>query len=148
MPSRKRAKKPPKWFVLDCSLVMAWAFEDETDAYAESVGDAMADARAFVPSLWPVEVANCLLVGERRKRTTEVRVLQFLAEVRFMPIVVDEQTAPRAWRETLVLARTYQLSVYDATYLELASRRGLPLATLDGKLKAAAAAVGVPLFTP
>jgi predicted nucleic acid-binding protein len=61
---------------------------------------------------------------------------------------VDEQTAARAWRETLSLARTYQLSVYDAAYLELASRRGLPLATLDGKLKPAAAAVGVPLFTP
>ncbi len=148
MPSKKRTRKSPKRFVLDCSIVMAWAFEDEADAYAESVGDAMPDARAFVPSLWPLEVANCLLVGERRKRTTEVKVLQFLAEVRTMPIIVDEQTAPRAWRETLALARTHQLSVYDATYLELASRRGLPLATLDGKLKAAAAAVGVPLFTP
>jgi predicted nucleic acid-binding protein len=148
MPSRKRARKPQKRFVLDCSIVMAWAFEDEADAYAESVGDAMPDVRAFVPALWPLEVANCLLVGERRKRTTEVKVLQFLAEVRTMPIVVDEQTAPRAWRETLVLARTHQLSVYDAAYLELASRRGLPLATLDRKLKAAAAAVGVPLFTP
>ena len=126
---------------------MAWAFDDEADAYADSVGDAMLDARAFVPSLWPLEVANCLLVGERRKRITEVKVLHFLAEVRTMAITVDEQTASRAWRETLVLARTYQLSVYDATYLELASRRDLPLATLDGKLKAAAAAVGVPLFT-
>ena len=148
MPSKKRTRKPPKRFVLDCSIVMAWAFEDEADAYAESVGDAMSDARAFVPSLWPVEVANCLLVGERRKRITEVKVLQFLAEVRTMPIVVDEQTAPRAWRETLALARTNQISVYDATYLELASRRGLPLATLDAKLKTAAAAVGVPYFTP
>jgi predicted nucleic acid-binding protein len=148
MPSKKRARKTQKQFVLDCSVVMAWAFEDETDAYAESVGDAMTDVRAFVPSLWPVEVANCLLVGERRKRITEVKVLQFLAEVRTMPITVDEQTAPRAWRETLALARTHQLSVYDATYLELASRRSLPLATLDGKLKAAAVAVGVPLFTP
>lgn len=148
MPSKKRGKTPPKQFVLDCSVVLAWAFEDEADAYAESVGDAMQDARAFVPSLWPVEVANCLLVGERRKRTTEVKVLQFLAEVRTMSIVVDEQTALRAWRETLVLARTYQLSAYDATYLELASRRNLPLATLDDKLKAAASSVGVPLFTP
>jgi len=136
MPSKKRArKKPTKRFVLDCSIVMAWAFEDEADAYAESVGDAMPVAHAFVPSLWPIEVANCLLVGERRKRTTEAKV-------------VDEQTAPRSWRETLALARTHQLSVYDATYLELASRRGFPIATLNGRLKAAAIAVGVPLFTP
>jgi predicted nucleic acid-binding protein len=89
-------------------------------------------------AMWPLEFANCLLVGERRKRTTEVKVLQFLAEVRTMLIVVDGQTAPGAWRETLALARTYQLLVFDATYLELASRRGLPLATLDGKQTQAA----------
>jgi predicted nucleic acid-binding protein len=144
----KKARKPKDQFILDSSVALAWAFEDESDPYADRVGDALPDARAFVPSLWPVEVGNALLVGERRKRTTEVKVTQFLTLLQTQPITVDDETAGRAWQETLTLARAHQLSAYDATYLELAIRRGLPLATLDEKLKAAAVAIGVPLFTP
>lgn len=65
-----------------------------------------------------------------------------------LPIAIDGETAARAWADTMHLARAHNLSAYDATYLELAIRRGLPLACLDGKLKAAAVAVGVPLFVP
>src|SRR5437763_10271120 len=149
MPSKKKAKKPAAaQFVLDGSITVCWAFEDETDAYAEGVGDALPDARAFVPSLWPLEVGNALLVGERRGRITEARVTQFLALLQTQSITLDEETAVRAWKETLHLARAHRLSVYDASYLELAIRRGLPLATLDAELRAASAALGVALFTP
>ena len=147
MAARKRKRRTGR-FVLDCSVTVAWFFEDEADAYAESVEDTMDHAAAEVPSLWPLEVANALLVGERKKRTTEAKVGQFLALLKSLPIAIDGQTTARAWQETLQLTRGHDLSVYDAAYLELALRRGLPLATIDGKLKAAAAAIGVTEYKP
>jgi predicted nucleic acid-binding protein len=145
---KKKGKVTAGAFVLDGSVTVAWFFEDEADAYAEAVEDALASAAAVVPALWPLEVANALLVGERRRRTTEAKVTQFLPLLKALPITTDDETAARAWQESLYLARAHNLSVYDAAYLELALRRGLPLATLDGKLKAAAAAVGVAEYTP
>src|ERR1700716_3314127 len=90
-------------FVLDCSITLAWFFEDETDDYADAVEDALTKATAFVPSHWYLEVANAVLVGERRKRTTEAKVTQFLALLKRLPIVSDDETAYRAWQESLVL---------------------------------------------
>ncbi len=102
----------------------------------------------MVPSLWPLEVANALLMGERRKRTTEAKVARFLTLLRSLPVTTDDETGIRAWQESLHLARVHKLSVYDAAYLELAVRRGLPLATLDDPLKAAASAAGVAEYRP
>src|SRR5262249_3949741 len=101
-----------------------------------------------VPALWPLEVANGLLVGEQRGRISEAKIAQFLMLLQSLPIHVESETALRACRETLHLARTHKLSVYDASYLELAVRRGLLLASLDETLKAAAAAAGVQEFKP
>ncbi len=145
---RKKAKAKPGGFVLDCSIAVAWFFEDEADAYAEAVEDSLAAAAAVVPSLWRLEVANALLIGERRKRTTEAKVSAFLTLLQSLPIETDDETGLRAWHETLQLARAQQLSVYDAAYLELALRRGQPLATLDNKLKTVAGTLGVPEYKP
>lgn len=133
-------------FVLDCSVTMAWCFDDEATDYTNGIRDSLADVRALVSSLWPVEVANATIVGERRKRLDEARSSRFLSLLKSLPIVIDGETAARAWADTMHLARAHNLSAYDATYLELAIRRGLPLACLDGKLKTAAKAVGVPLY--
>jgi predicted nucleic acid-binding protein len=135
-------------FVLDCSVTVAWFFEDEASAYAEAVEDALGSALAEVPALWTLEVANALLVGERRKRTTEAKVTQFLGLLRALPITIDDETAIRAQHETLQLARAHNLSMYDGAYLELALRRGLPLATLDTRLKTVAGGVGVSAYRP
>jgi predicted nucleic acid-binding protein len=141
-----RKRQTATEFVLDCSVAVAWFFEDEADAYAESVEESLARATAVVPALWHLEVANVLLVGERRKRTTQAKVTQFLTLLRSLPITTDDETVARAWDDTLPLARTYSLSVYDAAYLELAKRRSLSLATLDDRLRAAALAAGIPLY--
>ena len=133
-------------FVLDGSVTMVWGFEDESDDYAAALLDKMPDLQAHVPSLWSLEVANALIVGERRGRMTPADAARFLAILGTFPIAVDNETAARAWTDTLHLARAHQLSAYDASYLELAIRHGLPLASLDGKLKAAATAVGVALY--
>ena len=127
---------------------MGWFFEDEANKYAEEVEDSLTSNSALVSALWPLEVANALLVGERRKRTTEAKVTQFLALLGSLPITVDDETGIRAFQETLSLARAQNLSVYDATYLELALRQRLPLASLDGSLRSAAAKVGVALHQP
>ena len=132
--------------VLDASVAVVWGFEDEADPLAETLLDRMPTVRAYVPALWPLEVANVLLVGERRKRISAADTAQFLALLGTFPIAIDEETTSRAWGDTLGLARAHGLSVYDASYIELAMRRGLPLATLDAKLGAAAAAVGVALY--
>ena len=140
------ARKSKEGFVLDNSIVMAWSFEDETDEYADAVLDRLAIARAVVPALWPLEVANALLMRERRKRSTEAETIKWTSILKSLPIVIDGETNAHAWSDTLTLARGHNLTAYDAAYLELAIRRSLPLATIDGKLKLAAETVGVALF--
>ncbi len=146
------AKKARKFgvaeFVLDCSLALAWYFKDEADTYADAVAARFPTVRAAVPLIWPLEVANAVLMGERRQRSTEAQAAQWLAYLGLLPSAVDDETNDRAWAEVLGLARAHRLSAYDLAYLELALRRSLPLATLDGKLKAAASAAGVPAFAP
>ncbi len=134
--------------VVDCSVTMAWCFGDEATPHTDGIRDSLAVAAAVVPSIWSLEVANATIVGERRKRLDVARSRRFITLLESLPITVDEETGSRAFGDINHLARTYQLSVYDAAYLELAIRRGLPLACLDGKLKTAATAAGVSLFVP
>jgi len=144
---KKGAAKPPKQgLVIDSSVSIAWCFPGEQDDYSQSVLDALASERAFVPDLWHLEVANTLLVGERRKRSTQANTFTWMGFLASLPITVDEETKFQAFGNTTSLAREHNLSAYDAAYLELAMRRGLPLATLDDKLKAAALAAGVVLY--
>lgn len=127
-------------------MAVAWSFEDETDDYADRVHGQLAKKRAVVPQLWPLEVANALLVGERRNRSTEAETSQWLAMLAALPVRIDDQTNELAWTATLDVARRHKLSEYDAAYLELAIWCNLPLATLDDGLKAAAIAAGVKLL--
>jgi predicted nucleic acid-binding protein len=144
--AKEREGTPLESFVLDASIVMAWSFEDESGGYADAVLERFEDAKAVVPALWPLEVANALLMGERRKRSSQAETVRWTRILSSLPITIDDETNTRTWSETLNLARGHSLSAYDAAYLELAIRRGLPLATLDSKLKAAAKDVGVALL--
>lgn len=132
-------------FVLDCSVAVAWCFGDETNPYSEAVLQDLADTGAVAPSIWPLEMANVLLVAERRKRISKAQSRRFVELLQTLPIAVDDVSAARAWDSVLSLAREQQLSAYDAAYLELAMREGLPLATLDGPLRKAARSCGVAL---
>ena len=132
--------------VLDCSVALCWFFRDEADPYADGVATKLTSTEAVVPSLWPLEVANAVLMGERRKRSTQDDAQRWITVLETLRITLDGETAARAWNDTLRLSRAQILSAYDAAYLELALRHGLPLATLDAGPKAAAQAVGVPLF--
>ncbi len=146
--AKKASKFHAEDFVLDGSITLAWYFKDEADPYADAVAARLPDVQAVVPGIWPLEVANAVLMGERRKRSSEAQAAKWLRYLRSLPIHVDDQTNARAWTDVLGFGRAHKLSAYDAAYLELALRRALPLASLDTNLKAAAAAVGVAEFKP
>jgi predicted nucleic acid-binding protein len=124
---------------------MAWCFQDESTAYTESVFDRLWETDVLVPAIWPLEVGNVLLSGERAHRLTQADTARFLQVLQALPIIVDTQTSPRAFGPVLALGRENGLSAYDAAYLELAMREGLALATLDESLRTAAGRAGVPL---
>jgi predicted nucleic acid-binding protein len=133
-------------FVLDCSIAIAWCFEDEATPETDALLDRLHDEGAAVPALWPLEVGNALLQAERRGRLSTAKVAAFVDLLSGLPIATDGDTATRALREVLALARAERLTTYDASYLELAGRRALPLATKDQALHRAAQRVGVPLL--
>jgi predicted nucleic acid-binding protein len=139
---------PPDRFVLDGSVTLAWLFHDEADPYADAIVARLPALEMLVPRLWHLEIANVLLVGERRGRCSQADTTSWLSYLAALPIVVDGATEARAWAETLNLARQEGLTAYDAAYLELALREGVPLATLDAKLRTSAQALGVALYQP
>jgi predicted nucleic acid-binding protein len=125
-------------FVVDNSVVMSWCFKDETSKYTDAVLGCLAQYTAYVPAVWPLEVGNVLLVAERKNRLTQADSSRFIALLFELPIIVEQESPERMLSEILTLARKYKLSSYDASYLELAMRKGLPLATTDKKLISAA----------
>ncbi len=133
-------------FVLDTSVTASWFFEDEGGEYATSVLESLNEGEAVVPALWPLEVANVLVVAERRERCSEAEAVRFIELLEDLPITIDEDTAERALHATHQLAREYGLTAYDAAYLELAMRLGAPLATKDKQLAEAAQKAGVSLY--
>ena len=115
-------------FVIDNSVVMSWCFKDETNKYTDAILDRLENAAAFVPAVWPLEVGNVLLVAERKKRLSESDSSRFIALLSDLPIIVDQEPPERMFSEILSVAREHNLSSYDASYLHLAIRKGLPLA--------------------
>ena len=142
---KTQTKSKSKDFVLDCSVTLAWCFPDEHAKKSQTILDLLDQATAIVPALWPIEVGNSLLMGERRKRSTEADTAAWLGFIRALPIEIDEEPMAQQWSHALPVARTHGLSFYDSCYLELALRRNLRLATLDERLTAAAKAAGVRL---
>jgi predicted nucleic acid-binding protein len=136
-----------KRLVLDCSVTMAWCFEDECDRVADAVLDHLAEAEVWVPAVWPLEVANVLLVAERRGRLSSAASARFIELLGGLPILIDGSTHERALASVLATGRDLGLSAYDAAYVDLANRLGAPLATLDQRLRAACQAQGVAVFT-
>ncbi|TXH72151.1 MAG: PIN domain-containing protein [Thiothrix sp.] len=129
-------------FVLDCSVALAWCFEDEASDYADKVLDCLNAQTALVPRLWHLEVLNVLLVGERRQRIQPDATQEFLMLLQELDIQTDKYSPTLVNDELISLARTHQLSSYDATYLALALREKLPLATQDKRLRQVAEKLG------
>ena len=136
-----------KRFVLDCSVTVAWFFEDEFSEYSDLVRQALLNKGvvAVTPGIWPAEVSNVLFQAERRKRINADQVNQALRILSQLPIEVDYLPLG-SMGHVLRLCRTHTLTSYDALYLELALRGNMPLASEDKKLRASAVAAGVEVY--
>ena len=130
-------------FVLDSSVALSWCFEDERTPATAALLDQVAESGAVAPLLWPLEVLNGLTMAERRGRLDTERRQRFGDFLHQLPVKLDDETANQAWTVTTQLAVQFRLTVYDASYLELAQRLRLPLATRDEELYAAGRALGV-----
>ena len=134
-------------FVIDNSVVMSWCFQDETSKYADAVLGLLEQSTAYAPAIWPLEVSNVLLAAERRKRLSQADNSRFISLLFELPIIVEQEAPERMLSEILALAREYKLSSYDASYLDLAMRTGLPIATTDKNIMAAARKSNVPIVS-
>jgi predicted nucleic acid-binding protein len=134
--------------VLDASVALAWCFEDEQSAYAEATLDALANQPGVIPSAWALEVANVLALATRKRRITTRQLRDAIQVLRELPLRVEETSLDAVWDRVQPLAARNELTVYDATYIDLALRLGLPLATLDENLRRCAGSLSVNLFEP
>lgn len=135
-------------FVLDASVALAWCFHDEATKESTALLDRLAgDIAAEAPAIWTLEIANILVMAERKARIDAAAVTEFVALLETLDIRVEDTPADRAFGSILALARREGLSSYDAAYLDLAMRRGLPLATRDAALAKAARRAGVAVIS-
>ena len=128
--------------VVDASVSAAWYLADEATPYTSGVLDLLQRTGAVVPPIWTLEIASVMLTAERRQRVSLAQVTRILETLRTLPIEVDDQPLTNVWGSTMLLARNHDLSIYDASYLDLAVRRGIGLATQDRRLRDAAARLG------
>lgn len=133
-------------FVLDASFCLTWCFPDEDSPHSRALLERLQDEAAAVPALFYLEVCNGLLFAERRGRLTRTQLLDFMGLLNALPLVTDEEAPFRVFDVIYALAHEEQLTVYDATYLELAMRYCVPLATRDGRLVRSAERQGVPVL--
>lgn len=133
-------------FVLDCSVTMSWCFQDETNKYPESVLDSLEITKAIVPTLWNLEVSNVLLMAQKRKRITDTGIFHFLSLLEELPIIVTPQDI--SMNDIILLSQKYQLTSYDAVYLNICLDNDIPLATTDKQLEKAVLNSGGKIYTP
>ena len=134
-------------FVIDASITLAWCFDDESSAGADAILDRLAAEGALAPAHWPLEVANGLRTAERRGRLDAMDLDQLRALLGQLPVEIAPVELSTALWGVLEAARAHGLTAYDATYLGLAEARGLALATVDARLRAACETAGVPTLT-
>ena len=138
-------------FVLDNSVSMRWLLASEKASdqkYSENVLESMRDVDALTPNLWHLEAISVLTGAEKRGEVSLGEIERFISQLENLPVHVDPLTAHQAFSRTLALSRAYNINSYDASYLELAMREGLPLASLDKKLVKAAKKADVEIYKP
>jgi predicted nucleic acid-binding protein len=135
--------------VLDASVALAWSFKDEVSPYAAFIVRSAKNARAVAPIIWPLEVNNALISAVRRGRIDELTANRIRNTIDWLPVDIDSEIAIASLGQRILrLGIDHGLSAYDASYLELAMRRGLPLATQDERLRRAADAAGIDILRP
>lgn len=124
-------------------MALAWCFQDQRSPLLKRVLDRIASSGAVAPQIWPLEILNGLLLAQRQQRIDGTQRQTLVTFLEGLPVSLDEETARRAWGSIYQIADLHGLTIYDASYLELALRSGLPLATLDRRLAQAASKAGL-----
>ncbi len=135
-------------FVLDCSVTMAWCFEDETSAYTDAVLDSLSSKSAIVPVIWPLEVTNVLLMAVKHKRISKIKAAGFFDRINDLPIKLANNKPLSAMMSIFELGHERKMTSYDASYLDLAIAHNLPIATMDSHLLRSAKLVQLSRFEP
>ena|SRR5215203_4434881 len=135
--------------MLDVSVALSWFFDDEFSSHSESIAGIMPRSQALVPIVWPLEMANGFLTAFRRGRLPETKAPALIGALDRLRVDIDRGIAPEfLFQTTLTIGIAHRLSAYNASYLELAIRRGLPIATQDERLLQAAGAAGIGILQP
>ena len=132
--------------VIDASVALAWCFQDEASEYADGVLVALEGLAILVPALWSAEITNAVLMAERRKRVKQPEIRRFVELLDGLTVIMDSQSVAENVSNILPIAREYGLSAYDAAYLDVAVRHGVPLATLDSALQKAGRKAGIEIL--
>jgi predicted nucleic acid-binding protein len=130
-------------FVLDCSVTLSWLLPDERGAATDALVDELERTTAVAPAIWPYEVANALLVAQRRVRISDDDLIRVRRALAALPIEVEAVARDHVLSAVSDLGRRLDITSYDAAYVELAARRRWPLATLDARLRKACAALKI-----
>jgi predicted nucleic acid-binding protein len=130
-------------FVLDCSVTMSWLLPDERSDATDALADELERTTAVAPAIWPYEVANALLVAQRRARIANDDVVRVRRALAALPIEVEAMPSEHILSAVSDFGHRLEITSYDAAYIELAARRRLPLATLDERLRKACTALKI-----
>lgn len=130
-------------FVLDSSVALAWILPDEHSDAVDQIADRLENDVAVVPAVWPLEVLNALLTASRRARIGAEDMQRLLSHLASLPIEVEQIDMAQTLKAVSALAQHHGITSYDAAYVEVAKRRGVPVATLDRKLKEVSLAEGL-----
>lgn len=133
-------------FVLDASIALSWCFKDESTASTDQALKQLEIEQAFVPEIWSLEISNILILAERKKRIKYADIVQFLELINKLNIEIDNENSIKAFNEILSLAHSEKITTYDASYLELSMRKGMPLASKDLQLRKVAERLGIKLL--
>ena len=132
-----------KKFVIDNSVVVSWLLEEEHVKKSREILNKLSSHQVCVPSIWPYELANALFVAEKRKRIKEADSVAFICDLKNLPIIIEESSFERIGKDVLSLSREHKITVYDASYIELALRKDLALASFDKEIIKVCKKIGV-----
>ncbi|MGD0466340.1 MAG: type II toxin-antitoxin system VapC family toxin [Gammaproteobacteria bacterium] len=133
--------------ILDASITLSWCFHDEQTPLTSKILEQLQTKTAFVPNIWPLEIGNILILATRHKRIHYADAIQFIELLNKLNIEVDNETTYKAFQEILALAHSEKLTTYDAAYIELAMRKGAPLASKDRELCKVAERLGIQIYS-
>ncbi len=135
-----------KDFVVDNSVILSWVFKDENTKKSQELLNKLLKQNAYVPSLWPYELSNALFIAEKNGRIKEADSVSFISSLKDLSLFVENNSYDNITKDILAISREHKITVYDASYIELALRKNLDMASFDKKLNAVCRKIGIKIL--